>query len=64
MGAAGGAGAAGLIAFVYGAAFIGQGLSVEEMCALRSFVDRSVFQQLKRTALACGTGPQTADPES
>lgn len=36
--------AAALIAFVYGAAFIGQGLSAEEMYALRSWVDRIVCE--------------------
>ena len=29
-----------LIAFIYGAAFIGQGLGAEDMYELRSFVDR------------------------
>ncbi|HPF36309.1 MAG TPA: hypothetical protein P5571_12285 [Candidatus Krumholzibacteria bacterium] len=33
-----------LIAFVYGAAFIGQGLSVDEMYALRNYVDRVVCE--------------------
>ena len=31
-----------LIAFVYGAAFIGQGLTADEMYELRAFVDRAV----------------------
>jgi hypothetical protein len=31
-----------LIAFIYGAAFIGQGLSTEEMFELRAFVERTV----------------------
>jgi hypothetical protein len=31
-----------LIGFIYGAAFIGQGLSNEEMYALRAFVERTV----------------------
>ncbi|MEZ5064950.1 MAG: hypothetical protein R3B81_09450 [bacterium] len=31
-----------LIAFVYGAAFIGQGLSTDEMFELRSFVERAI----------------------
>ncbi|MEN8006556.1 MAG: hypothetical protein ABFS42_06040 [Candidatus Krumholzibacteriota bacterium] len=31
-----------LIAFVYGAAFIGQGLSADQMYELRAFVDRAV----------------------
>lgn len=35
---------AALIAFVYGAAFIAQGLSADEMYALRSFVDRVVCE--------------------
>jgi hypothetical protein len=34
--------ALGLIAFTYGAAFIGQGLGAEEMYTLRSFVDDAV----------------------
>ena len=34
--------AAALIAFIYGAAFIGQGLSGEEMFVLRAFVECSV----------------------
>lgn len=36
--------AAALIAFVYGAAFIGQGLSADEMYTLRSWVDRLVCE--------------------
>jgi hypothetical protein len=31
-----------LIAFIYGAAFIGQGLSTEEMFTLRAFVEASI----------------------
>ena len=34
--------AAGLIAFVYGAAVIGQGLTADEMYELRSFVDKAL----------------------
>lgn len=35
--------AAALIAFVYGAVFIGQGLVADEMYALRAFVDRAIL---------------------
>ena len=35
-----------LIAFVYGAAFIGQGLSAHQMYELRAFVDRAVEKAL------------------
>jgi hypothetical protein len=34
-----------LIGFVYGAAFIGQGLTVDDMYAMRAFVDTLVPEQ-------------------
>lgn len=37
-----------LIAFVYGAAFIGQGLTTDEMFELRSFVERVVRESAER----------------
>ena len=37
----------GLIAFTYGAAVIGQGLTADEMYELRAFVDRAVENSLQ-----------------
>ena len=45
--------AAALIAFVYGAAFIGQGLSAEEMHEMRSFVE-CALRDLEEEARAVG----------
>ncbi len=40
-----------LIAFVYGAAFIGQGLSVDQMYALRAFVERVVQEEGRKSPM-------------
>lgn len=48
-------GAAALAAFVYGAAFIGQGLGAEQMYTLRSLVDQAVEAARTRQAPE-GTG--------
>lgn len=48
-----------LIAFVYGAAVIGQGLTQDEMYALRNFVDRMVAGD-EREEPPCGEEPPAA----
>lgn len=48
--------AAAAIAFVYGAAVIGQGLTADEMYDLRALVDRAVREHAE-TDPSCGTAP-------